>query len=195
MTSFFGKDSGSLVCAGMIADIVVHVSTAKMDPDKWFEEAKEWCHRDDQPIESNQLNRQFTSMTMNDPTSSWESGESLLNIRWVGGDLTASEAISKQVHIMPGKVVQSPIKARTLIVTSKGYMGLAPYWAQAGQEVAILMGCSVPVLLERHDNHFHVKGDCFVQGWMNGEMLDALNMTDEEVMQHVAETTQPIVLQ
>jgi hypothetical protein len=50
-------------------------------------------------------------------------------------------------------------------------MGLAPSWVKVGNELAVLLGCSLPVVLGRHGNHYHLEGDCFVQGWMRGEML------------------------
>ena len=40
------------------------------------------------------------------------------------------------------------LRGRTLIITEKGYMGLAPWHVKEGFKLAILLGCSVPVLLE-----------------------------------------------
>ncbi|KAE9364238.1 hypothetical protein N431DRAFT_304654, partial [Stipitochalara longipes BDJ] len=78
---------------------------------------------------------------------------------------------------------------RRFIITKNGFMGLAPLWVEVGDTLAILFGCNVPVVLAKcteASTHFHLKGDCFVQGWMRGEILDALgSITDEEIVTEV----------
>ncbi|PMD37702.1 hypothetical protein L207DRAFT_391810, partial [Hyaloscypha variabilis F] len=78
---------------------------------------------------------------------------------------------------------------RKFIITKNGFMGLAPSWVEVGDILAILFGCNVPVLLSKcteDSTHFHLKGDCFVQGWMRGETLDNFgNITDEEIVAKV----------
>ncbi|PQE31850.1 hypothetical protein CJF32_00005154 [Rutstroemia sp. NJR-2017a WRK4] len=64
-------------------------------------------------------------------------------------------------------------KGRRLIVTEKGYIGLAPHWVKEQQSVAILSNCSTPVLLdEQSDGKYSFVGSCFVQGWMEGEYIE-----------------------
>ncbi|PQE15144.1 heterokaryon incompatibility protein [Rutstroemia sp. NJR-2017a BVV2] len=63
-------------------------------------------------------------------------------------------------------------KGRRLVVTEKGYIGLAPHWVKEQQSLAILSNCSTPVLLnEREDGKYSFVGSCFVQGWMEGEYI------------------------
>ena len=53
--------------------------------------------------------------------------------------------------------------------------------AVEGQELAILSGCSAPVLLhENDDGTYRFIGSCFVQGWMEGEILNFYGSTAEE---------------
>jgi len=100
------------------------------------------------------------------------------------------EKAHKTSQIFPNRNAITPnIKERRFIVTKNGYMGLAPSWVEISDTLAILFGCNVPVLLGKcteDSTHFHLKGDCFVQGWMRGEMLDALrSSTDEEIVAKV----------
>jgi len=63
--------------------------------------------------------------------------------------------------------------ARRLTVTEKGYLGMAASRAGKGDLICVLLGCSVPVLLrERDGGAFEFIGECYVQGFMNGEALD-----------------------
>lgn len=94
------------------------------------------------------------------------------------------------------KRVRHFIRGRRLIFTASGYMGLAPWHVQKGYKVAILCGCSVPVLLERSNisssgkasssvssaerTKWYFRGDCFVQGWMEGEMMKRFGQSTED---------------
>ncbi len=109
------------------------------------------------------------------------------------------------------------LKGRTLIITENGYMGLAPWHVKEGFKLAILLGCSVPVLLEdisredaeeRREMFFTVdyqkgvvrecneslrgtkeglyfRGDCYVQGWMEGAVLKEFGDTTEEAWKSI----------
>ena len=63
------------------------------------------------------------------------------------------------------------LKRRNFIITKRGYVGLAHGFCQKGDLVCILFGCSVPVILRKVSNLYFFLGDCYIQGWMNGEML------------------------
>lgn len=92
-------------------------------------------------------------------------------------------------------------KGRRLVATGSVYMGLAPSYAQKGYKIAILLGCSVPVLLEEVDvidiadtntpnltssksssvrPVYRLRGDCFVQHWMQGQMMKRYGDTTEK---------------
>lgn len=66
--------------------------------------------------------------------------------------------------------------ARRLAVTSKGYLAMAASKAEQGDLVCVLFGCSIPVILrERKGDEagtFEFIGECYLDGFMNGEALD-----------------------
>ncbi|KAL0778925.1 hypothetical protein CaCOL14_005183 [Colletotrichum acutatum] len=78
-------------------------------------------------------------------------------------------------------IVQSVLRGRTLCITKKGYMALLPsYISEKTFDkpwlLAVIATCSVPVLLQEVDSVdgetvYRFGGTCFVQGWMEGEML------------------------
>ena len=61
---------------------------------------------------------------------------------------------------------------RSFISTKEGYIGLAPKAAKAGDQVAILLGCSRSIILRPTlGPQYQVVGECFVYGLNNGEAL------------------------
>jgi hypothetical protein len=65
-------------------------------------------------------------------------------------------------------------KARRLMVTEQGYVGVAPCRARPGDVVGVLFGCSIPLVLRREASQdaWQVVGEGFVYGYMNGEIAD-----------------------
>lgn len=62
---------------------------------------------------------------------------------------------------------------RSLIRTKSGYLGMAPLATRPGDVIAILLGCNCPVVLRRFDDGLHrIIGECYIQGLMDGEILD-----------------------
>jgi len=67
---------------------------------------------------------------------------------------------------------------RRLMVTNEGHIGMAPSRGFKGDVVAILFGCSVPVLLRPRDQNvtsYAFIGECYVHDFMNGEAIQELN--------------------
>jgi hypothetical protein len=59
---------------------------------------------------------------------------------------------------------------RTLIRTSKKYLGLAPHWLRPGDEVWILERALVPFILRPcDDQQYRTVGEAYVHGIMHGE--------------------------
>ncbi|KAI6081479.1 HET-domain-containing protein [Hypoxylon rubiginosum] len=59
---------------------------------------------------------------------------------------------------------------RALFVTSKGYIGLAPWNAKAGDKICLLSGGKTPFLLrETKEDSYDFVGECYVYGIMGGE--------------------------
>jgi hypothetical protein len=75
---------------------------------------------------------------------------------------------------------------RQPFITENGYMGLAPAYTagpdcgeKSSPSIAVLAGCSTPVLLEeREDGTYRLLGTCFVQDWMDGEWIVAMMGAD-----------------
>jgi hypothetical protein len=70
---------------------------------------------------------------------------------------------------------------RKLATTESGYLCLVPLDAKVGGIVVILVDCSVPVLLRRHENEeagYEFIGTCYVHGIMHGEAMDQLHVED-----------------
>lgn len=66
-----------------------------------------------------------------------------------------------------------PTRGRVMVVTTTGYLGLAPYGTQEGDLVYVILGYGVPsVLRPRPDGAFTLVGEAYVQGIMNGEFLE-----------------------
>jgi hypothetical protein len=63
-------------------------------------------------------------------------------------------------------------KARRLMVTSEGCVGMAPCRAREGDMVAVLFGCSIPLVLRKAPTQeaWQVIGEAYVHGYMNGEV-------------------------
>ena len=63
--------------------------------------------------------------------------------------------------------------ARRLITTNEGYIGMAPCRAQKGDQICVLLGCSIPMILRKRegDSLYEVIGECYLQGFMNGEVM------------------------
>lgn len=63
-------------------------------------------------------------------------------------------------------------KARRLMVSEEGYIGMAPCRARPGDVVAILYGCSIPLVLNKPcpQDAWQVVGEAYVHGYMNGEI-------------------------
>lgn len=67
---------------------------------------------------------------------------------------------------------------RKLVLTGKEYLCLAPLGAKAGDVVALLVDCSVPVLLRRatETSFYEFLGTCYVHGIMHGEAVNKLDL-------------------
>jgi hypothetical protein len=67
-------------------------------------------------------------------------------------------------------------KARRLTVTNKGIVGVSPCRAREGDVVAVLFGCSIPLVLRKREGReaWQVIGEAYVHGFMSGEVADYL---------------------
>ncbi|KAL6890813.1 heterokaryon incompatibility domain-containing protein [Trichoderma evansii] len=61
---------------------------------------------------------------------------------------------------------------KRLMVTEQGFVGMAPSQAKKDDIVCVLYGCRVPVLLRSYGDHYKFIGECYVDGFMDGEIFD-----------------------
>ncbi|KAH8659225.1 heterokaryon incompatibility protein-domain-containing protein [Tricladium varicosporioides] len=70
-------------------------------------------------------------------------------------------------------------QGRRFITTMNGYMGWAPdnmfdsdqNQVQPGDKIAILFGCSTPIVVRSQNGYFQVLGEAYIHGLMDGEAL------------------------
>lgn len=67
---------------------------------------------------------------------------------------------------------------RKLATTEKGLLALVPEEAREGDRVAVLYGCNFPVLLRPAGDAFRYVGECYVDGLMDGEAIEAREKGD-----------------
>ena len=60
---------------------------------------------------------------------------------------------------------------RKLILTRKGYLGLAAKHVQRGDVVTILKGGNVPIILREKKDRYHLIGEAYIHGIMDGEAV------------------------
>jgi hypothetical protein len=74
-------------------------------------------------------------------------------------------------------------KARRLMVTDKDFVGAAPCRAREGDIVAILFGCSIPLVLRRRGEReaWQVIGEAYAHGFMNGEVAEVVRKGKKNV--------------
>jgi hypothetical protein len=67
--------------------------------------------------------------------------------------------------------------SRRLVVLDTGHFGLAPVTVEPGDAVYVILGCSIPVILRcvPETSHYAVIGECYVEGFAQGEAIDALD--------------------
>ena len=70
-------------------------------------------------------------------------------------------------------VAMTSLSGRRLITTRGGYLGLAPEEVEVDDVIAILYGCNFPVVLRPCGDFHSLVGECYVDGMMEGEMIEA----------------------
>jgi hypothetical protein len=80
---------------------------------------------------------------------------------------------------------------RCLFATERGYIGIGPSWAEMGDNISIMSGGSVPLLIRENDTNqdgelvHKLVGECYVHGIMNGEAVEMARMERLQSQQFV----------
>ena len=94
------------------------------------------------------------------------------------GDISTKELLRDNPSTIVNRFlrrVQAVIWMRRLFATQRGFLGLAPEECRKGDFICILYGCSVPIILRRHDTnpvddmYYEFIGECYVHDLMDGE--------------------------
>ncbi|KAI0545380.1 heterokaryon incompatibility protein-domain-containing protein [Xylaria curta] len=65
----------------------------------------------------------------------------------------------------------APMNGRRFFRTAKGLLGLAPAAARKGDCVVVLFGGKVPFIMRNYDGLYHLVGESYVHGIMDGEVI------------------------
>ncbi|EEU35878.1 uncharacterized protein NECHADRAFT_34976 [Fusarium vanettenii 77-13-4] len=99
-------------------------------------------------------------------------------LRWIGSEATGEFKLEESACKEYGNCVRRIYQAcahRRLLVTSRGYLGLAPWNARVGDAIFVLKGGKTPFLLREHEapgQEHRLVGEAFVYGIMAGEAVD-----------------------
>jgi hypothetical protein len=63
---------------------------------------------------------------------------------------------------------------RRLFTGSRNVPGLAPWDAEAGDKICVLLGCRFPVVLRREGDQYVLIGEAYVEGMMDGQAMHSL---------------------
>ena len=99
-------------------------------------------------------------------------------------DLRAMEHEPEQYFQSLGRMA-SWMWSRRLAVTESGYIGVMPRVARSGDVIALIPGCSCPILLRAQGDTFCIVAECYVQGIMQGEIRQQIkegNWHYEEIL-------------
>jgi hypothetical protein len=81
------------------------------------------------------------------------------------------------------------LRDRRFIITEKGYFGLVHRYVEVGDDVCTLFGCSMPVILRKWNWEQHLfLGDCYIEGWMDGEIIESVGGEEEIAKKVTGET-------
>ena len=69
------------------------------------------------------------------------------------------------------EAVRKALNSRRCFVTNSAFIGLGPASMGPGDIVAILHGCTWPVILRPHGERYKILGTCYTHGAMDGEIV------------------------
>lgn len=99
------------------------------------------------------------------------------------------EALKQQPSLVPQDTLPPGIEkyalGRRFFITKKGYFGLGPQKAEAGDRIGVLFGSGVPFVLRRWNSAegkrvWKIVGECYVHGIMQGEVIQKWELGSAE---------------
>jgi hypothetical protein len=95
-----------------------------------------------------------------------------------------TDDVQIQKNITPGDEMEAMtailsaslmMNRRRLFVTERSITGLAPWDAEVGDLICVLLGCRFPVVLREREGLFELIGEAYVTGHMDGEIIVGLD--------------------
>jgi len=80
--------------------------------------------------------------------------------------------------------ITSNMHNRRFVTMETGHFGMAPNVVRQGDEVFVVVGCSIPVILRKRDGgeKYEVVGECYVDGFMKGEGMEDIDVGKRELL-------------
>jgi hypothetical protein len=86
----------------------------------------------------------------------------------------------KQTAWMRYYFAMEPLHNFRPFISKKGYIGMAPEFANPGDAICIIFGAIAPYILRRHpDKRYELMGETYVHGIMDGEAMQ-MGLEEEE---------------
>ena len=80
------------------------------------------------------------------------------------------------------QALQGVAEGRVMILTRRGFLGLAPWGTMVGDSVCVLLGVPMPVILRPDFSFFKFVGECYVHGIMKGEVMQDESVPIQDVV-------------
>jgi hypothetical protein len=98
---------------------------------------------------------------------------------WRDHSLDAEFLAMTQEARYASSLIGGATDGRQFFVTEDGHMGLGPHGLMEGDQICIMYGLSVPVVIRyRGSGLYSLLGECYVEGIMNGEAIQMENLEE-----------------
>ncbi|CAI9634545.1 unnamed protein product [Alternaria burnsii] len=86
---------------------------------------------------------------------------------------SAKEKLSSDAHqyTLDAAAVMFYYRKR-IMTTTDGRFGMAPHSSRSGDQVWVLFGCSVPVVLRQYGERWEFVGECYMDDFMDGQAIE-----------------------
>lgn len=95
-------------------------------------------------------------------------------------DWSSSEARGNAMSWIHG--ISDDMLFRRFCVSESRTPAIVPNLAEVGDKICILLGCSFPVILRAVDDHYVLIGCAYVDGYMQGEAMEKIQIQDFKIL-------------
>ncbi|KAI1417224.1 HET-domain-containing protein [Hypoxylon sp. FL1857] len=186
--SFHYQETGlfSLKTRGVIVDVVSEVCSEFDGDDTVFEVLEEWralamktLSALNPPLSDDEIRSCFwQTITVNEEPRGLAASDQFISQALEHVVEGSSDAIPP-IDLRYGQSsfndrVRADAMNRIFYSTKNGYVGLGPSDAQEGDQVVVLLGNALPIILRKEEDHYVVVGETYTHGIMNGEIAASL---------------------